>query len=50
MTENEAKKWLALGEAVEQEFGCTVLFIVDDEGREQFSKLAEDKKNSRIDG
>lgn len=44
MTEQEARNWLRLGEAVQQEFGCTVLFIVDDDGIDQLLSTTRDKK------
>ncbi len=49
MTKKEAKRWLQLAAAVQKEFGCAVMFLVDDDGKEQLTK-AQKKFAVEADG
>ena len=49
MTNKEAKAWLQLAARVQQEFGCAVMFICDEEGCDQLTKARKPKAGEPTD-
>lgn len=49
MTKKEAKQWLQMAARVQQEFGCAVMFVCDDDGKEQLEAMAGAQKKLAAD-
>lgn len=50
MTNKEAKAYLQLATRVKQEFGCAVMFIADEEGRDLLAKAQKKFTANTDDG